>query len=138
MNVENMQRTIERAGGFEQTMGMELISTPEADTCVARMAVTHRHTQPFGLLSGGMTLALAETVAGVGSSSLCPGAAVMGMTVSGSHVRAAREGETVTATARLIHQGRTTHVWQVSVTNEAGRLVSQVQVTNYVKLRINN
>ena len=99
---------------------------------MARMKVDERNRQPFGFLSGGASLALAENVAGVGSSSLCPGCACVGIEVSGSHVKAVVEGDTVTALARLQHKGNTLHVWQVDITDTAGELISTVRVTNYV------
>lgn len=111
---------------------MEFISTPEDDTCMARMKVDERNRQPFGFLSGGASLALAENVAGVGSSALCPGCACVGIEVSGSHVQAVSEGDTVTAYARLQHRGNTLHVWTVDIKNAAGELISSVRVTNYV------
>jgi uncharacterized protein (TIGR00369 family) len=77
-------------------------------------------------------LALAENVAGVGSSSLCPGCACVGIEVSGSHVKAVAEGDTVTAYARLLHQGTTLHVWNVDIRNSNGELISSVRVTNYI------
>ena len=111
---------------------MEFISTPEPDTCMARMKVDERNRQPFGFLSGGASLALAENVAGVGSSALCEGCACVGIEVSGSHVRAVSEGDTVTAHARLLHKGKTLHVWQVDISNTSGELISSVRVTNYI------
>ena len=99
---------------------------------MARMHVDERNRQPFGFLSGGASLALAENVAGVGSSALCPGCACVGVEVSGSHVQAVSEGDTVTAYARLRHRGNTLHVWQVDIRNSAGDLISTVRVTNYV------
>ena len=111
---------------------MEFISTPEDDTCMARMQVDERNRQPFGFLSGGASLALAENVAGVGSCSLCPGCACVGIEVSGSHVQAVSEGDTVTAYARLKHRGKTLHVWTVDIKNSAGELISSVRVTNYI------
>lgn len=111
---------------------MEFLSTPGDDTCMARMKVDERNRQPFGFLSGGASLALAENVAGVGSSALCPGCACVGIEVSGSHVQAVIEGDTVTAYARLQHQGNSLHVWQVDIKNSAGDLISTVRVTNYV------
>jgi len=111
---------------------MEFISTPEADTCMARMKVDERNRQPFGFLSGGASLALAENVAGVGSSALFPGCACVGIEVSGSHVKAVAEGDTVTAYARLLHQGTTLHVWNVDICDSSGDLISNVRVTNYV------
>ena len=111
-------------------LGMEFISTPEVDTCMARMKVDERNRQPFGFLRA--SLALAENVAGVGSSSLCPGCACVGIEVSGSHVKAVAEGDTVTAYARMLHQGTTLHVWNVDIKDSAGDLISNVRVTNYV------
>ena len=111
---------------------MEFLSTPEDDTCVARMKVDERNRQPFGFLSGGASLALAENVAGVGSTSLCPGCACVGIEVSGSHVKAVSEGDCVTAYARLQHRGNTLHVWQVDIRNSADELISTVRVTNYI------
>jgi len=61
----------------------------------------------------------------------------VGMTVSGNHVHAARKGDTVVATARIIHRGHKTHVWQVEVRNEATQeLVSMVMVTNSVSRKV--
>ena len=111
---------------------MEFISTPEDDTCMARMQVDERNRQPFGFLSGGASLALAENVAGVGSCALCPDCACVGIEVSGSHVKAVVEGDTVTAYARLLHSGSTLHVWNIDIRDSSGELISNVRVTNYV------
>ena len=132
MNVDRINEIINSKPNMSTALGMEFISTPESDTCMARMKVDERNRQPFGFLSGGASLALAENVAGVGSSSLCPGCACVGIEVSGSHVKAVVEGDTVTAYARLQHSGKTLHVWQVDIKNSAGELISTVRVTNYV------
>ncbi len=113
-------------------LGMEFISTAEDDTCMARMKVDERNRQPFGFLSGGASLALAENVAGVGSSALCENCRCVGIEVSGSHVKAVVEGDTVTAYARLLHQGTTLHVWNVDIKDSMGDLISNVRVTNYI------
>ncbi|MBQ7870328.1 MAG: PaaI family thioesterase [Prevotella sp.] len=117
-----------------RTLGMTFLSTPEPDRCVATMAVDGRTRQPFGVLSGGATLALAETLAGVGSLALCPGEKYVGVNVSGSHVKAVQEGDTITAVARIVHRGRRFHVWNVEVTNTAGEVISTITVTNYAVL----
>jgi len=132
MNVDHINHIINESPNLSTALGMEFISTPEGDTCMARMKVDERNRQPFGYLSGGASLALAENVAGVGSSALCPGCACVGIEVSGSHVKAVVEGDTVTAFARLISQGSTLHVWQVDIRNTAGELISSVRVTNYI------
>ena len=132
MDVERIKQIIEAAPSLSTALGMEFISTPEDDTCMARMKVDERNRQPFGFLSGGASLALAENVAGVGSSALCPGYACVGIEVSGSHVQAVSEGDTVTAFAHLQHRGKTLHVWNVDIKNTAGELISSVRVTNYI------
>ncbi|MGI6243485.1 MAG: PaaI family thioesterase [Prevotella sp.] len=132
MNIEKQKTIIEQQEGLSNTLGMEFLSTPEPDTCMARMKVDKLNRQPFGFLSGGATLALAENLAGVGSMSLCPEKISVGINVSGNHISTVLEGDTVTAYGKLLHQGRTLHVWQVDVRNSIGKLVSTVQVTNYV------
>lgn len=132
MNIEHQKEIITKQDGLSNTLGMEFISTPEPDTCMARMKVDKLNRQPFGFLSGGATLALAENLAGVGSMSLCPDKISVGISVSGNHVRTVLEGDTVTAYGKLQYQGRTLHVWQVEVRDTMGKLVSSVQVTNYV------
>ena len=132
MNVEKIKDIIESKPNLSTALGMEFISTPEGDTCMARMKVDEHNRQPFGFLSGGASLALAENVAGVGSSALCPGCACVGIEVSGSHVKAVVEGDTVTAFARLLHKGTTLHVWNVDIKDTADDLISNVRVTNYI------
>lgn len=132
MNVDKINRIISEKPNMSTALGMEFISTPEDDTCMARMKVDERNRQPFGFLSGGASLALAENVAGVGSSSLCDGCTCLGIEVSGSHMKAVLEGDTVTALARLLHSGKKLHVWQVDIRNEAGELISSVRVTNFI------
>ena len=132
MNVDRIKAIIESKPNLSTALGMEFVSTPEDDTCMARMKVDERNRQPFGFLSGGASLALAENVAGVGSSALCPGCACVGIEVSGSHVKAVVEGDTVTAYARMLHQGTTLHVWNVDIRDTAGDLISNVRVTNYI------
>ena len=132
MNVEQINSIINERPNLSTALGMEFISTPEDDTCMARMKVDERNRQPFGFLSGGASLALAENGAGVGSSALCPGTPCVGIEVSGSHVKAVSEGDTVTAYARLLHKGSTLHVWNVDIRDTSGELISNVRVTNYI------
>ena len=132
VNVDKINEIINANPNLSTALGMEFLSTPEDDTCLARMKVDERNRQPFGFLSGGASLALAENVAGVGSSALCPGCACVGIEVSGSHVKAVAEGDTVTAYAKMLHQGTTLHVWNVDIKDSAGDLISNVRVTNYI------
>lgn len=132
MNIEKQAQYLLEHDGLSNTLGMEFISTPEPDTLKARMSVDDRTKQPFGFLSGGASLALAENTAGVGSMALCPDRIPFGVNVQGNHVKAMPYGGTVTAHARIMHQGGTLHVWQVDIKNEEDELISTVQVTNYL------
>ena len=132
MDVEKIKEMLRRHDGLSNTLGMEFMSTPEPDTCKATMKVDERNKQAFGFLSGGASLALAENLAGVGSIALCPRKICVGINVSGNHVKAVLEGDTVTAFGRLLSKGSTLHVWQIDITNSAGDLISTVHVTNYI------
>ena len=132
MNIDKLLERIEKSDGLSKTLGMHFVSTPEPDTLQATMKVDERNRQPFGFLSGGASLALAENLAGVGSLAICPGQIAVGINVSGTHVLAVCEGDTVTAYGKLVHKGRTLHTWQVELMNTVGDLICTVQVTNYV------
>lgn len=104
-----------------------------AERVEATMPVDHRTRQPFGILHGGATLALAETVAGLGSMIACqPDEAVVGMQVSGNHISSAHEGDTVRAVCTPVHLGRSSHVWNVDVFTSTDKLVSSIRVVNAV------
>lgn len=132
MDLEKIKETRLHLDGLSNTLGMEFISTTEPDTCQAKMKVDEKNRQVFGFLSGGASLALAENLAGVGSMALCPDKICVGINVSGSHVKAVMEGDTVTAIAHLLHRGKTLHQWHIDITNKADELISSVEVTNFV------
>lgn len=132
MNVDRIKEIIEKSPNLSTALGMHFISTPDDDMCMATMKVDEKNRQPFGFLSGGASLALAENLAGVGSSALCPGKICVGVSVSGDHVKAVEEGDTVTALAHLVSKGRKLHVWDVQINNSNGELISTVHVTNYI------
>lgn len=132
MNIDKIKEVLLKRDGLSNTLGMEFISTPDPDTCQARMKVDERNRQIFGFLSGGASLALAENLAGVGSLALNPNNICVGINVSGSHVKAVLDGDTVTATAHILHKGKTLHQWHVDIRNGAGDLISSVEVTNFV------
>lgn len=99
----------------------------------AAMPVDYRTRQPFGILHGGATLALAETVAGLGSMIICESdEIVVGMQVSGNHISSAHEGDTVRAVATIVHKGRSSHVWNVDVFTSTNKLISSIRVVNSV------
>lgn len=99
----------------------------------AQMPVDERTCQPFGILNGGASLALAEIVAGHGSIPLCsPGEMPCGIQVSASHLSMVPKGESVIATGQLIHRGRTTHLWNIDITNQEGKLISTARIVNQI------
>jgi uncharacterized protein (TIGR00369 family) len=111
-------------GTLADHLGIELLEL-EKERVVATMPVERRVQQPFGLLHGGASVALAETVASIGAwlHVAESGKAAVGLEINANHVRAVREG-TVTATATPLHLGRQTHVWEIRITEARGKLVS--------------
>lgn len=103
-------------------------------TLTATMPVGRFNCQTVGVLHGGATISLAETAAGIASNLLCgEDENCFGIQISASHVSSAHLGDTVKAVAERIHIGRSTHVWNVDITSEnTGKLISTVRVTNYV------
>jgi 1,4-dihydroxy-2-naphthoyl-CoA hydrolase len=90
----------------------------------ATMPVDERTRQPFGLLHGGASVALAETVASIGAFELVDQEkeAVVGLEINANHIRAKKDG-VVTAAATVLHQGKSTMVWDIKITDEDGKLV---------------
>jgi len=117
---------------FVSHLGIEFIEYAET-YIVAKMPVDRNKLQPMGVLHGGASLALAETVASAGSLLSVDATKyhVYGLQVSGNHVSTMNTGE-VTARAELIHKGNTTHVWDVKITDQEGKLISVARVTNIV------
>ncbi len=102
----------------------------------ASMPVDHRTARPGGFLHGGANLALAETVAGLGSMLMVDIQEydIFGIQVSANHTGSMTEG-TVYARAEIVHQGNQTHVWNVEIKNDAGKLISTGRVTNMIVKR---
>ncbi len=100
------------------------------DWLQATMPVDARTRQPYGLLHGGASVVLAETL-GSSAGNLCvdPDTQVcVGVEINANHLRGAREG-VVTGTARALHVGRSTQVWEIRIENEAGKLVCVSRLT---------
>lgn len=97
------------------------------------MSLSEKNCRPDGILHGGANLALAETLAGMGSMLLvdCKTYDVLGIQVNGSHTGTLKEGNAL-AVAKIIHQGNQTHIWNVDVKDEDGRLISTARVTNMI------
>ena len=118
-----------------EVLGIEFISVEEG-LVKAKMPVDHRTCQPFGILNGGASLALAEMVAGHGSVPLCSESEMpCGIQVSANHVGMVRTGSYVMATGQLIHRGRTTHIWNVDITSPEGKLISTARIVNQIVKR---
>ena len=95
----------------------------------ARVPVDARTKQPYGLLHGGVSVVLAETLGSMGAFYSCPeGHRAVGLDINANHLRAATSGW-VTGTARPVHIGKTTHVWQIDMVNEAGELTCVSRIT---------
>ncbi len=105
------------------TLGIEIIEQSK-QRVVAKMPVTPTVHQPFGILHGGASVALAETVASMAGWLNVDNSknTVVGLEINANHVRAKRDG-IVTAVATPLHIGRKTHVWEIRITDEQDRLV---------------
>jgi 1,4-dihydroxy-2-naphthoyl-CoA hydrolase len=100
----------------------------------ATMPVDKRTHQPFGLLHGGANAAIAETLGSSGSGYLVDTTkfAVVGIGLNCNHIRGVKSG-TVKAIAEIMHQGRSTHIWDINIYNEEGKVVSSCRLTNFIK-----
>jgi 1,4-dihydroxy-2-naphthoyl-CoA hydrolase len=119
----------------EGHLGIEFTGIGE-DWLAARMPVDTRTVQPFRILHGGASVLLAESV-GSCAANLCvdqDNFYCVGLDINANHIRAMKGGW-VTGTARPLHLGRSTHVWQIHITNEAGSLVCVSRLTMSVLRR---
>ncbi len=109
--------------GLAVALGIEMEELSR-ERVVATMPVDDRTRQPFGLLHGGASIALAETVASFGAAVLIDRErfVAVGLEINGNHLRAKTEGM-VRATGVPVHVGRSTQVWSIEITDEEGRLV---------------
>lgn len=109
-------------GTIMEVLGIEF-ETATAQQVVATMPVDHRTHQPFGILHGGASVVLAETVASVGAAlNAGPGRTAVGMEINANHMRPKRSGR-VRAVGTPAHVGRNTTVWEVRISDEQDRLV---------------
>ena len=131
MSLEEIKKLNE--GTMMETLGIEYIDVKEGYVC-ARMMVRPDLSQPYGMLHGGASMALAESIGGVGSAFYLgiDNYIIRGMQMSANHVKAAKVGTYVYATATIIHKGRQTHVWNIDIKNEDEELVSTCRLTNFI------
>jgi 1,4-dihydroxy-2-naphthoyl-CoA hydrolase len=123
------QLNTRNAGSLNEALGITFTELGE-DYVRATMPVDGRTKQPFGLLHGGASVALAETLGSVGGWLVLPpgGGRTVGLEINANHVRAVREGH-VTGTARPLHLGRTTQVWEIRIEDGEGRLSCVSRIT---------
>ncbi len=110
-------------------LGIEIIEIGD-DYLRGTMPVDHRTRQPVGLLHGGASVALAETLGSIGANLTLDNSRqyAVGLEINANHLRAVRDGE-VTGTARPLHRGRSTQVWQIEIDDPAGRPVCVSRIT---------
>jgi len=116
-------------GTMGEHLGIEWLELGE-DFIKARMPVDHRTKQPYGLLHGGASVALAETLGSVGAAlSVDPSRYIaVGMEINANHIRSVRDGFVI-GTTRPVHRGATTQVWEIRIEDERGKLVCISRLT---------
>jgi uncharacterized protein (TIGR00369 family) len=120
-------------GGFDALYGLELLERHD-DLVVGQVALRDELRQPFGLLHGGVLASIAETLASLGTAFIVmpEGNAAMGLSNNTSFLRPITDG-TIHARAIRRHRGRTTWVWDVEFTDDAGRLCALTRMTIAVR-----
>jgi 1,4-dihydroxy-2-naphthoyl-CoA hydrolase len=125
--------SLERINGWSantmmETLGIRITEIGD-DWLRGTMPVDHRTHQPYGLLHGGASVVLAETLGSTAAMlSLDPSEVAVGLDINANHIRGVRSG-IVTGTARMVHIGRTTQVWEIRIETEAGELVCISRIT---------
>jgi len=116
------------AGSAVSHLGMEFLEVGD-DFIRGRVPVDERTRQPYGLLHGGVSVALAETLGSVAAGHVAAeGHAVVGLDINANHLKSARSGW-VTGIARPVHIGRSTQVWHIDMHNDAGELTCVSRLT---------
>src|ERR1700712_2705169 len=124
-------------GNMAEHLGMEWVEVGE-DFLSARMPVDHRTRQPYGLLHGGASVALAETLGSVAAAMVIDSNKFycVGLEINANHVRSAKDGY-VTGITKPIHIGASTHVWDIKIYDEREKLVCVSRITVAI-LKFNN
>ncbi len=132
-SLEEINKTLEHS--LSDNLGIK-VTKATATEVEATMPVDERTCQPFGFLHGGASLALAETIAGVGTRQIIKETEyAVGAEVTGNHVSPAPVGTMLHAKAEILHQGQRTHLWNVNIYNADNKLVSTVRVLNSILQR---
>lgn len=115
-------------GTAPEHLGIEFLEVGD-DFIRARLPVDARTRQPHGILHGGVSVVLAETLGSCGAAYASPpGRRVVGLDINANHIRAVASGH-VTGTARPVHVGRSTQVWQIELVDDQGRLTCVSRIT---------
>lgn len=126
ISVQGLSRLHE--GTAPEYLGIEFLEVGD-DFITARIPVDHRTRQPYGLLHGGVSVVLAETLGSCGAYFACPeGFRAVGLDINANHIKGATQGW-VTGVTRAVHIGRSTHVWHIDLHNEAGDLTCVSRIT---------
>lgn len=139
MKKMNKEQILHKLNSYNKNTLMESLEIDFVDVGVedeflkVKMPVTSKVHQPFGILHGGASAALAETVGSAASLFFLNDSSkiIKGVELNINHLKSKREGE-VYATARPIHKGKTTHLWEVKITDEEENLISICKLTNIV------
>ncbi|WP_100841504.1 PaaI family thioesterase [Flavobacterium sp. 5] len=135
-------KILEYCNAFSKNTLMETLKIEFVDAgegfLVAKMPVNSSVHQPMGLLHGGASLALAESVGSAASHFFidAKNQEVRGIEISANHLKSIREG-VVFGTARIIHKGRSLHLWEIKITDDEGNLISLCKLTNMVLTKEN-
>ncbi|CAC6089787.1 thioesterase superfamily protein [Staphylococcus aureus] len=110
------------------------IDHQEDGLVVISMPVTDKVKQPFGYLHGGASISLGETACSLGSANLIDTTKFipLGLEMNANHIHSAKDGR-VTATAEIIHQGKSTHVWDIKIKNDKEQLITVMRGTVAIK-----
>lgn len=134
MAIWKQDTSLDRLNGLSantmmETLGIRFTEVGD-DWLRGTMPVDHRTHQPYGLLHGGASVVLAETLGSMAAMlTLDPAQeAAVGLDINANHIRGVRSG-TVTGTARAVHIGRSTQVWEIRIETEAGELVCISRIT---------
>lgn len=119
-----MKESISMHNTLIENLGIEICDIKNDGTCIATMPVNERTKQPFGLLHGGASVALAETVASIGAASLINQEThlVFGQEINANHIQSKQDGM-VTATASVVHQGKFSMVYEIRIEDETQQLI---------------
>lgn len=111
-----------------ESLQIEVVEV-SAERTVARMPIGPRVFQPFGILHGGASVALAETAASIAATAAAPeGFIAVGLEINANHLRPMQQG-VLEAVATPLHRGRNTHVWRIELHDEQGRRVCEARCT---------